>query len=768
MTNRVELELGGRMIAIETGKLAKQANGSVIVTCGDTVVLGTATMSELPREGMDFFPLTCDYEERKSAVGKIPGGFVKRGGRPSEKAVLTSRLIDRPIRPLFPSGMRNDVQVIVIPLSMELDSPADTLAMVAASAALTVSDIPFLGPIGGVRVGRIEGEFILNPSIEQQADSDLDLVVAGTKEAVTMLEGGANQLSEGVVFEAIQFAYEAIKSLCALQEELAAKFGKPKTEVPLHVTDAEILEAVRSTASSDIAAAIQDPDKASRESGINDVKLEVVERLAEKFPDRELEIAEAAEKIVKEEIRKLVLDKGVRPDGRKPEQIRDIWCEVGLLPRVHGSGVFTRGQTQVLTSVTLGSLDDAQIVDSMEEDSEKRYMHFYNFLPFSTGETRPMRAPGRREIGHGALAERALRYVIPAQDAFPYTMLLISDVLESNGSSSMASVCGSTLALMDAGVQLASPVAGIAMGLMTDDEDRHVVLSDIQGMEDFTGDMDFKVAGTKDGITAIQMDTKIGGISNELVRETFDRAKTGRLHILDIMLQTISDSRTTLSQYAPRVFVIEIHPDKIGDIIGPGGKIIKKIEADTGAKLDIQQDGHVYITSVDAAGGERALKIVEDITRDVTVGQTYAGKVTRVENYGCFVEILPGREGMVHVSEMASGRVSRVEDVVRVGDEVLVKVVPGEDNKIRLSMKGLTQKPRPGETQEQFEARMASAMTPRPEGDRGPGGGGRGFERGGRDRGRQGGGRENREYGKDRGEDDKGSGEVKAYFRPKR
>lgn len=768
MTNRVELDLGGRTLVIETGKLAKQASGSVVVMCGDTVVLASATMSDLPKEGLSFFPLTCDYEERKSAVGKIPGGFVKRGGRPSEKAILTSRLIDRPLRPLFPSGMRNEVQVIAIPYSMELDCPADIIAVVAASAALTVSDIPFLGPIGAVRVGKVDGQLVLNPSIEQQEVSELDIIVAGTKDAVTMLEGGANQLSEDEIIQAIGLAFDAIKSICKAQEELAEKLGVTKREVPLHEVDPEILQAVRDTASSDITDAIQDPDKASRESGINDVKLDVVQKLAEQFPERELEVAEAAEKVVKQELRKLILDKGIRPDGRKPEQIRDIWCEVGLLPRVHGSGVFTRGQTQVMTTVTLGSLDDAQIIDSMEEDTEKRYMHFYNFLPFSTGETRPLRGAGRREIGHGALAERALKYVVPSQEDFPYTMLLISDVLESNGSSSMASVCGSTLALMDAGVQLASPVAGIAMGLITDDQGRHVVLSDIQGMEDFTGDMDFKVAGSKDGITAIQMDTKIGGIPHEVVKETLSRAKEGRLHILDIMLKTIEEPRTALSEYAPRVFVIEIHPDKIGEIIGPGGKVIKKIEADTGAKLDIQQDGHIYITSVDAAGGEKALKIVEDITRDITAGQTYVGKVTRIENYGAFVEILPGREGMVHISEMAAGRVGRVEDVVRIGDEVLVKVVPGEDNKIRLSMKGLTQKPRPGETEEEMEARMAAATAPRPEGERERGGGGRrGPERGGG--GRRGPERSRQDFGKDRGSDeDKGSGEVRAHFRPKR
>ena len=742
ITHRVETELGGRTLAIETGKLGGQANGAVLVKCGETVVIGAATMGDLPRQNIDFFPLTCDYEERKYAVGKIPGGFIKRGGRPSEKAVLTSRFIDRPLRPLFPAGMRNEVQVITIPLSMEPDCPADVLAMLAGSAALTISDIPFAGPVGAVRVGRADQEFILNPSLDQQAVSDLDLIVAGTKEAVAMLEGGVNQLPEQVVFDAINFAHEAIKKLCTLQEELAQKIGVVKAEVPLHEVDPEILGAVRETATADIAQAIREPDKAARESGTNEVKLDVVKRLAERFPERQLELAEAAEKVIKEEVRKLILEQGVRPDGRSPEQIRDIWCEVGLLPRVHGSGLFTRGQTQVLTSLTLGSLDDAQILDTLEEDGEKRYMHFYNFLPFSTGETRPLRAPGRREVGHGALAERALRYVIPEQEEFPYSLLLMTEVLESNGSTSMASVCGSTLALMDAGVQIKAPIAGIAMGLMTD-SDRSVILSDIQGMEDFTGDMDFKVAGSRDGITAIQMDTKIGGIPSKVIWETLVRAREGRLHILDVMQQTIAEPNSSLSKYAPRVFSIEVPPDKIGDIIGPGGKIIKKIEADTGAKIDIEQDGHVYITSVDAAGGERALKIVDDLTRDVKIGETYLGRVTRVENYGAFVEILPGREGMVHISEMAAGRVGRVEDVVRVGDEVLVKVVPGEEGKIRLSMKGLTQKPRPGETEEELQARLAAAQAPRPEGDRG----GRGY--GGR------------EYPKE-------PGEFGARFRPKR
>ena len=711
----VECTVGNRTIVIETGKVAKQANGAVLLRCGDTIILGTATMSSEPREAVDFFPLTCDYEERKSAVGKISGGFVKRGGRPSEKAVLTSRLIDRPIRPLFPKGMRNDVQVIAMPLSVQLECQPDTLAMVAASAALTVSDIPFNGPIGAVRIGMINGEFIINPSVEEQNIADLDLVVAGTKEAVTMLEGGANQVPEETVLQAISVAYDEIVKLCEAQEELAQKAGTVKADVPLYKVDPEILQAVRDTSAAAIVEALCDPDKASRENSTNEVKQEIVARLAEQFPEREVEIGEAAEQVIKEEFRKLILDRGIRVDGRTPEQVRDIWCEVGLLPRVHGSGLFTRGQTQVLTSLTLGSLDDAQIVDSLEEDSEKHYMHFYNFLPFSTGETRPLRAPGRREVGHGALAERALKYVVPSPEEFPYTLLLMSEVLESNGSSSMASVCGSTLALMDGGVQIKAPVAGVAMGLVSDGE-KNVVLTDIIGAEDFNGDMDLKVAGSRSGVTAIQMDTKIGGIPDDVLKLAMERAKTARIHILDEMAKTIAEPRPSLSPYAPRVFVIEIHPDKIGDVIGPGGKIIKRIEADTGAKIDIEQDGHVYITAVDAEGGERALKMVDDITRDVKIGETYLGKVTRIESYGAFIEILPGREGMVHVSEMAAGRVNRVEDLLRVGDEVLVKVVPGEDNKIRLSMKGLTQRPRPGETEEEMQARIEAAMSPRPGG----------------------------------------------------
>jgi len=648
-------------------------------------------MGDQPKEEKDFFPLTCDYEERKYAVGKIPGGFVKRGGRPSEKAIVVSRLIDRPLRPLFPSGMRNDVQVIAMPLSYDPENPADVLAVVAASAALTVSDIPFGGPVGAVRMGRINGELIVNPSLDQQAESDLDLIVAGTKKAVTMIEAGANFVSEEVILDAIEKAHEVIKEQCRVQEELAEKAGTVKADVPLHKIDETILATIRSRFGDEIAQAIVQPDKAARETAIEDLKLDIVERLIDEFPEREVEVAEAAEKVVKEKVRSLILDEHRRPDGRKPDEIRPISCEVGLLPRVHGSGLFTRGQTQVLTTLTLGSLDDAQIVDTLEEDGEKRYMHFYNFPPYSVGEVRMLRAPGRREVGHGALAERALKPVIPAQEEFPYTLLLMSEVLESNGSSSMASVCGSTLALMDAGVKIAAPVAGIAMGLVTDAE-RYQILTDIQGMEDFSGDMDFKVAGSRDGITALQLDTKIEGVPMHVLREGLEQARKARLFILDKMLETIPEPRENLSPYAPRVFIVLIHPDKIGDVIGPGGKVIKKIEAETGASLDIEQDGHVYITSVDAEGGERAKKWVEDLTREVRVGETYVGKVTRVERYGAFVEILPGKDGLLHISEMADRRVERTEDVAPLGAEVVVKVIGiDEEGKIRLSMKGLAE-----------------------------------------------------------------------------
>ncbi|MHB0997784.1 MAG: polyribonucleotide nucleotidyltransferase [Armatimonadota bacterium] len=691
MIQQVELDLNGRTLRIETGRVAKQADGAVLVTMGDTVVLATATMSKQIREGIDFFPLVCDYEERKYAVGKIPGGFVKRGGRPSERAILVSRLIDRPLRPLFPYGMRNEVQVIAIPMSVELEIPPDMLALIAASAALSISRIPFHGPMGAVRVARVDGEFIAYPSWEQMDAADMKVVVAGTRDRITTVDAEADQVDESVILDAIAFGHEYIRKIIDLQDQLVAKAGQPKAEVEIHTINEEILAEVRTRASEEISNAIQQPDKAQREEGINILKQEIVDRMAPDFPDQESELGEAVEKVVKEEIRKLILEKGIRPDGRKPDEIRKISSEVGLLPRVHGSGLFTRGQTQVMSVVTLGSLEDAQIVDTLEEDGIKRYMHFYNFPPFSVGEARPLRGPGRREVGHGALAEKALAPVIPSKEEFPYALLVTSDVLESNGSTSMASTCGSTLALMDAGVKIKAPVSGAAMGLMTDGE-KYVVLSDIQGMEDFSGDMDFKVAGTAEGVTAIQMDCKIEGISQEVLKDALAHAKPARMYIMEKMLEAISEPKAEMSPYAPRVLTIEIHPDKIGEVIGPGGKVIKRIEAETGASLSIEQDGRVFITATDKTGGERALQMVSDITREIRVGETYLGKVVKIAPFGAFVEILPGRDGLVHISQLAPHRVERVEDVVSLGDEFVVKVTEiTPQGKVNLTRKGTDQ-----------------------------------------------------------------------------
>lgn len=692
MIEHVELDLNGRILRIETGKMAKQADGAVVVSMGDTRVLATATMSDEPREGIDFFPLVCDYEERKYAVGKIPGGFVKRGGKPSERAVIISRLIDRPLRPLFPEGMRNEVQVIAMPLSVDLANPPDVLAIIGASAALSISRIPFEGPIGAVRVSRIDGQFVVNPSWEEAELADLNVVMAGTRDAITTVDVEANQVEESVILEALRLGHECVRQVIQLQDELVRKAGQPKSDVPLHSLPEELVAEIRERVGEDILNAIQQTEKQQRKTGI----AEIVDRLIPEFPEQELEVAEVVEKIAKEELRKLILDKGIRADGRTPDEIRPISCEVGLLPRVHGSGLFTRGQTQVLSTVTLGSLEDAQIVDTVEEDGIKRYMHYYNFPPFSVGETRPLRAPGRREIGHGALAEKALASVIPPQEEFPYAILVTSEVLESNGSTSMASVCGSTLALMDAGVRIKAPVAGAAMGLMTDGQ-KYVILSDIRDMEDFYGDMDFKVAGSATGVTAIQLDTKIKGIPLDVMADALEKAKTARLHILNKMLEVISEPKPELSPYAPRVLIIEIHPDKIGEVIGPGGKVIKKIEAETGARISIEQDGHVFITAVDKSGGERALKMVDDIAREIRVGETYVGHVTKITAFGAFVEILPGREGLVHISQLAPRRIERVEDVVHVGDEIVVRVTEiTPQGKINLTRKGV---PQPGDTE---------------------------------------------------------------------
>ncbi|MGQ9698710.1 MAG: polyribonucleotide nucleotidyltransferase, partial [Armatimonadota bacterium] len=651
MVSTVSLDVGdGRTLTIETGRVAKQANGAVLVSLGDTVVLVTAAMSSEAREGIDFFPLTCDYEERMYAAGRIPGGFPKREGRPSEKAVVTARLMDRPHRPLFPEGMRNDVQIIGMPLSVDMENQPDVLAMIGTSASLMISDIPFAGPTGAVRVALVDGQFVAFPTETQLENGELDLLVAGTRDAITTIDVSASQVTEAEILEAIEFAHEHIVRICDLQDELVAQVGRPKAEVTIIKPDEAIMAAIAETAGEQIRQAIVDPDKASRETAISDLIDEIVENLQEQFPEREADIRLAADKVVKNEVRRLVLDCGVRPDGRKADEVRPVSCEVGVLPRAHGSGLFTRGQTQVLTVCTLGSLDEEQMLDSLGVETTKRFMHHYNFPPFCVGEVRPIRGPSRRDIGHGALAERALKPMIPQTESFPYVIRLVSEVLESNGSSSMASVCASTLALMDAGVQIAAPVAGVAMGMMSDSE-RYSILTDIQGMEDFGGDMDFKVAGTMTGITAIQLDTKIPGITIPIIRDTLERAREARLFILDKMLATIPAPRESLSPYAPRIFVIEIHPDKIGDVIGPGGKIIKKIQAETGARIDIEQDGKVYIASVDAEGGERARKWVEDLTREVKIGEIYPGRVTRIMNFGVVGEILPGNDGRVPASQ---------------------------------------------------------------------------------------------------------------------
>lgn len=737
MENQVELELGGKKLRIEAGRVARQANGSILLYTGDNVLLATATMSKEPREGMDFFPLTCDYEERKYAVGKIPGGFVKRGGRPSEKAILTSRLIDRPLRPLFPYGMRNDVQVIVMPLSIDLQVTPDIMAVNAAAFALAASDIPFDGPVACVRVSRVNGEWIVNPTFDESLAADLDVVAAGTEDTINMIESEAFQASNEDFLHAMELAHEGIKAICAAQRELSQKMGIAKAEPALSLPDEELVTRIKADFLSHISSAIRDPDKAARESALDDIQKEIVEKLKDEYPERESDLNSAADYAIKKEVRRLILEEGIRPDGRAVDQVRQLTSDVGLLPRVHGSGMFTRGQTQVLTTVTLGAVDDAQIVDTLEEDTTKRYMHYYNFPPYSVGETRPLRGPGRREIGHGALAEKALRPVVPDVETFPYSLLLTSEVLESNGSTSMASTCASSLALMDAGVPIKAAVGGIAMGLVSDGEN-YRILSDIQGMEDFSGDMDFKVAGTRDGITAVQLDTKIRGLSLQQVQETVAQAQTARMVVLDNMDAAIAQARAELSRYAPRVIMVEIPPDKIGEVIGPGGKVIKKIEADTTAKLSIEQDGRVFITCADADGGERAAQMVRDLTREVKIGETFTGVVTRTTTFGAFVEVLPGKDGLLRIQEMSDTRIGRTEDVLRVGDTVMVKVEEIDDmGRVNLSRKSL------------IAAGLAEPLAIRPDAGEPlpPSSGGRsegGYRDGGRDRGGRGGGRPDR------------------------
>ena len=687
----LDMILGGRRLSLEVGKVAQQANGSVLVRYGDTVVLVTACMSKEPREGIDFFPLLVDYEERLYAVGKIPGGFIKREGRPSEAATISARMIDRPLRPLFPDGFRHDVQIVCTVLSVEQDNDPDITALIGASAALAISDIPFNEPIGAVKVGRIDGEFVVCPTLSQSEESDLNFTIAGSKNAILMVEAGADEVPEDVILGAITFGHKAVTEVVNLIEQLVSKCGKPKREVPFYEPNADVKSRVIELTREEVSSALRIADKLTREERLEDIKAQTIQKLADDFGEDlhslEIDVSAVLKEVAKEELRKMITEEGVRIDGRKCSEIRKIWCEVGLLPRVHGTGLFTRGQTQVLTNATLGAIGDEQLIDGLGDEESKRFMHHYNFPPYSVGEVRPIRGPGRREIGHGALAERALYPVIPDEVEFPYTIRLVSEVLESNGSTSQASVCGSTLALMDAGVPIKSPVAGIAMGLVKENE-KIAILSDIMGIEDALGDMDFKVAGTAKGITALQMDIKIHGIAGDIMEKALAQAKEGRMFILGKMLETIKAPREELSPYAPRIITMSIDPDKIRDVIGPGGKVIRHIIDETGVKIDIEDDGRVFIASQDGEAGEKAKKMIEDLTADVEVGRVYVGTVTRTTSFGAFVEILPGKEGLVHISQLAHSRVAKVEDVVNVGDSITVKVTEIDSlGRINLSRK---------------------------------------------------------------------------------
>ena len=668
-------ELAGRPLSIEFGKYAQQAAGSAFVRYGDTVVMVNVTMSAQPREGVDFFPLAVDFEEKQYSVGKIPGGFIKREGRPTEKATLTCRLIDRPLRPLFPKGMRNDVQVVATCLSIDKDIPPEVPAMIGSSAALSVSNIPWNGPTGTVVVGCVDGELVINPDEQQRAKSSLHLTVSGTRDAVLMVEAGANEVSEELMLKAILFSHDEIKKIVAFIDGIQAEIGKEKAEVPLVVTGDDVKAAVREYAYDKCCWVFEAYDRHERQDREAQVKADCAEHFAEQFEGRLDEVADALYYLNKEIMRKKILEKGIRPDGRGLTDIRPIWCEVGVLPRTHGSAIFTRGETQALTVTTLGSMSDVQMLDGLGTEDSKRYMHHYNMPPYATGEAGRMKSPGRREIGHGALAERALLPVIPSEEEFPYALRLVSEILSSNGSSSMASVCGSTLSLMDAGVPIKAPVAGVAMGLIKDAESGNVaVLTDIQGLEDFLGDMDFKVAGTVKGITAIQMDIKIAGIDRTILERALKQAYDGRLHILKIMLETLAQPREHLSKYAPKIVRFTINPEKIREVIGPGGKMINKIIAETGVKIDIEDDGRVYIATPDEAAAAKARRIIEGIAKDIEVGDVYLGKVVRIMNFGAFIELTPGKDGMLHISKMADHRVEKVEDVMNIGDEIEVKV----------------------------------------------------------------------------------------------
>ncbi|MBI2872861.1 MAG: polyribonucleotide nucleotidyltransferase [Chloroflexi bacterium] len=675
MARNYEVEVAGKRLVIETGELAEQAGGAVTLRYGDCVVLATACISPQPREGADFFPLTVDYEERLYAAGKIPGSFFRREGRPSQEATLAARLTDRPLRPLFPKGLRNDVQVIITILSVDKENPPDVLGIIGASTALSISEVPFGGPVAATRMGYLDNQFVVNPTFAQIQQGALELVVAGTRDAVVMVEAGAKEVPEEVVLEAIRRGQEINQVLIDLQNRMAAEIGKPKMAFTAPKGVEPTLEERVSGIARDRLAALIDRGEAKgeRNAELRAIEEELVQKLGD--TDGKAQVAEAFDALLKRVVRTKILDQGRRPDGRGPRDIRPISCQVGILPRTHGSGLFTRGQTQVLSIVTLGSMREEQRLDTLSPEDTKRFMHHYNFPPFSVGEVRRLGSPGRREVGHGALAERALAPVIPGEEEFPYTIRIVSEVLSSNGSTSMASVCGSTLALMDAGTPIKRPVAGVAMGLVMGDHGRFVVLSDIQGIEDFLGDMDFKVAGTAAGITALQMDIKMKGITLDVMRQALAQAQAGRLHILSRMTDTMPQTRSTLSPYAPRMVRITVPVDKIGAVIGPGGKTIRSIIEETGVTIDVADDGTITIGSVNGEASQRAISIIETLTREVEVGQTYKGKVTRLMNFGAFVEILPGKEGLVHISELAEERVTSVEDVVKVGDELEVKVV---------------------------------------------------------------------------------------------
>ncbi len=671
-----ETEVGGRKVVVEVGKYCEQAGGSCVVRCGDTVVLVNATMSAKPRDGMDFFPLSVDFEEKMYSVGKIPGSFKRREARPSDKAILTSRLIDRPIRPLFPKGLFNDVTVIATCLSVDPNIPPEVYAMIGSSVALSISDIPWGGPTGSVIVGYVDGEYIINPDSEQRARSLLHLSLSGTKDAVMMVEAGAKEISEEEMLGAILFGHEEIKKICSFVEEIKAAVGKPKREIELYHVPEEIDAAVREYASDMLDKALENFDRTARQKAQDEVEADVQAHFAEIYEDKKREISDSLYYLTKEKVRNKILDQGIRPDGRTTKEIRPIWCEHGILPRVHGSAVFTRGQTQALTTCTLGTIGDMQKLEGLDDEDCKRYMHHYNFPAYSTGEAKTSRGPGRREIGHGALAERALEPVLPTEEEFPYAIRTVSEILSSNGSTSQASVCGSTMALMDAGVPIKAPVAGVAMGLIKDVEhNRLAILTDIQGLEDFLGDMDFKVAGTEKGITAIQMDIKIKGIDEPILRQAIAQAREGRMFILGKMLECIPEVRKELSPFAPKIITFSIDPDKIREVIGSGGKVINKIIEETGVKIDITDDGKVFIASPNSEQADRAKGIIMGIARDPEVGDLYIGKVARIITIGAFVELAPGKDGMIHISKLANRRVEKVEDVVNIGDTVKVEVI---------------------------------------------------------------------------------------------